>query len=1464
MGKKKRWQFFLILAVALLTIYNILPTVFYYSKPLKAAIDAPRAEKIAEGISERVGKLQPDSVNWLEAYCKHSGVSPQSVETQSGLIKLSFKEAAEAQKFKRYWPQAGNLIPFAPARLAIAETQQENSTTVYVLRQLITSPTPEDFEFSPLEQEGAPEKLFQDISFQRAAYLIDFLAGNSSTADKLLSKQLSKRETFFLSQVADRLSQLQLIATKDQEWVTSYLNHLFRHSEKSAQEVASRLLDALESQESSASNKTAIKLLKANSGRLASTPAQVISYEDALQSLENSTESSKSVLTFSLNNLNPFFSSISIDWETKEMQLQAPKELVSTLEKEELSEVGALKQEAISKLLYHEIAELALTTREEIKRFSEASFSIPLTQLSGATGILAMNLNSLAGSYTQNLQQVLGTLWAPKSNELAEENYPILSYNEYTKKSLQDQQFGFVLYSPASHGQLTQDSPFKSSSIYLIAKGVQPLFRKLDSGANQQEALVSDLQSLSNIFYQLGFIRYAPEKYNFPKEFENDLVFELPDFANLIARASREDFLFYPKVNKAILELSDVENRILVENHIGSQEHEDLLAWKEEYQKAQVSPDTKKKMEIPPPTRSTFFSNLALSTQKYFRGDNRKILAWGMDLSGGKSVQIGLKDLQNNPVTGEAELKEAVDELYQRLNRLGVSEVTPHIEGNTIVVDFPGSQDLSAEELINASTMTFHIVNERFAPSFGYAAVDSTVEQAAQNFLQEVWNEGLVTNRTDVHSLQEIAFSRFQAISASPEDSFNNNLKTLYDAGLRIADPNGAAPSNAFDDALSTIARFRGEQPSSWKGQTHPLIFVFHNYALQGRDIENVRADYSASEGNTLGFSVKSSYTDKKGESFTPQKSLQNWTAPFAASKVAGSDNGRYNGGNGWRMVTILNGSIVNMASIKQPLSASVQVSGNFSQSEVNRLVADLKAGSLSYIPEILAETNVSPELGKAERQKGITAAFIGLLLVVGAMVWYYRFGGIVASVALLFNLLIIWGALQNINAALTLEGIAGIILTMGMAVDANVLVFERIREEFAKSKRLAQAVHAGYRRAFTAIFDSNLTTIIAAIILLNFDSGPIKGFAVTLIIGIISSMFTSLFMTRFFFARWVENPCHKSLNMSSFITEIHWDFIKKAKLALTVAVIVIVVGLGFGVMQKRSLLGMDFTGGYAVALTLDEETKAPESSSYRAALADAFTKAGANPNNFMVRTLNKPNQLRVQFAKNMELPGQPFHDLNGDPSLGNPKILWVTSAIDASGLKLHDDSMNKLENSWVSMSGQLSDAMRNEAIIGLLLAMICILCYITFRFEFKYAVASIVALAHDCIITFAILAILKFFGLPIQINLPMVAAVMTIIGYSLNDTIIIFDRIREDLRIYRKLPLRQVVNQAISVTLSRTILTSGTTLLVLLALLLLGGSAIFEFSLVMTIGVIVGTFSSIFVASPVMLFFHRREKKQA
>jgi SecD/SecF fusion protein len=357
--------------------------------------------------------------------------------------------------------------------------------------------------------------------------------------------------------------------------------------------------------------------------------------------------------------------------------------------------------------------------------------------------------------------------------------------------------------------------------------------------------------------------------------------------------------------------------------------------------------------------------------------------------------------------------------------------------------------------------------------------------------------------------------------------------------------------------------------------------------------------------------------------------------------------------------------------------------------------------------------------------------------------------------------------------------------------------------------------------------------------------------------------MFTALFMTRFYFTGWLKNPQNTSLSMANWIRASNFDFLKKARYAFAAVFAIVAIGSAALVSEHKTILGMDFTGGYALHFELEEGISDPAR-----AVESALVRAGAEKGDFQIRQFEPATRMRVLLGNTMEQPGKPFAkmplqvDSSGPYAYQkNPRINWVVGAVEEAGLRIAPASLKALDANWTSVSGQMSDSMRNNALIGLAISFIAIFVYIAFRFESKYAASAILCLLHDVLITLGFIGILHLLKVPVQIDLNTIAAIMTIIGYSLNDTIIIFDRIREDAEHHPHQPISQIVTRALNATLSRTAITSGTTMLVLLALLFFGGATLFSFSLVMTIGVFFGTLSSWFIAAPLLLFFHRREQ---
>jgi SecD/SecF fusion protein len=1511
MEKRKRWQFFLILAVVVLTFYNIMPTVFYYSKPLHRPIDAKVAKEVTTAAIERVNDLEKQSINWLNSFCHTLKIKPTTLALDPKhpqYVNLSFKTAADADKFRRFLPRAGALIPFVPMQLTLIDSGTETASKNVVVKRRIplhfdVNQQASFFQFgTKTDEAGKVTPLYHALVDDRVLELGVVLGGASASAEDLqailthpndpqsgdLIHSLCQNILSFTRAFGDNspfakryfASFTQIDINNRDEWAKNFAAAIDHQRDKlkleriALQDENQRLqaqgnfleivkkerLDMLLKQEQTLT--AAHTIVKNHQADFAAgkTPWTFVSLGGLLKESSVKLDPNSPVQELSLQNRNPVIAKVIIDWRNDKVFLQPHPDVTALRQAADQNTEKRSQKNQIDQFLYNELATISRLSGETITP-TPNEFEIPLSTLQGSKSFLTMRLANIAEAEASSVKEMLLSSWNPKHPDLKRDVFPIWDYETYQALPADQKKLGLLIYAPSKNSKVPEKG-LRINSVYVIAKGMDKILQKLNTlpEGQQSKQFISDFNSLRELLQQHSFFGYSGSVLGLASPFTGDYVFEAEDYYQSILKATREDFTVHGTKRYAVLEFTDVEQRTLALNKIETRMHEDLLKWRDDYQAAQLKLKGTSPYDVPAPTKSVLWNNFKLSAAKYFRGDERKVLHWGLDLSGGKTVQIELRDNAGRVVTDEADLKQVVNELYNRVNKMGVSEVSIRQEGHLITLDFPGSQSLSAADLVKASSMYFHVVNEKFSPT------NKTLADSSQRFLQEIWNEAVVTNRREIEEVNQIAWKHLYGESTDIEAAQPRSeaAKTLYANGLRLANPEDTQVSSAFNDSFSKITLMRGDDYTQWQGQTNPLLIVFRNFALEGSNLENVQSSYDPSRGNFLSFGVKSSQSTKEGLKLSPRDDIYAWTSHFSKEKIAGTPNEVYTQGRGWRMAVILNGTVVSGPALDSPLRDSAMITGSFTQREINQLEADLKAGSLSFSPRILSEKNVSPELGSHERMLGVAATILALVFVMIAMVGYYRFGGLVATVAVLFNLLIMWATLQNLQATMTLAGIAGIILTLGMAVDANVLVFERIREEFNATGRIATAINAGYKKAFSAIIDSNVTTLIAALILLNFDAGPIKGFAVTLIIGIISSMFTALFMTRFFFAGWVQNPEHKVLKMSNFIKASHFNFLKHTKKTMILSTLIILLGLCLLFVQRHTILGMDFTGGYALTVELQQDKLAE----YRQNTEKALIANGATAQDFQIRELTPSNNIRLFLSQRLEQRGHPFYGMPLFNDLkeytysyeNNPKIAWVIQSLQKAGLKPTERSLQQIDKSWTQISGQMSDTMRNSALIGLGLALISILVYITFRFEFKYAISATICLAHDVIFTVGMVAILNKLGVPIQIDLNTVAALMTIIGYSLNDTIIVFDRIREDVRLKRKTPLQEVINHALNTTLSRTLMTSGTTLLVLIPLIVLGGSTIFGFALVMAIGVIFGTLSSLFIASPLMLYFHKRE----
>lgn len=558
----------------------------------------------------------------------------------------------------------------------------------------------------------------------------------------------------------------------------------------------------------------------------------------------------------------------------------------------------------------------------------------------------------------------------------------------------------------------------------------------------------------------------------------------------------------------------------------------------------------------------------------------------------------------------------------------------------------------------------------------------------------------------------------------------------------------------------------------------------------------------------------------------------------------AANDNNR-------EIAILLDDKVVSAPRVINPImTGSSSISGTFTLQEGKDLAKILQLGKLPAKPQIIQETLVGPSLGAENISKSITSMLIGFGIVILFMIFYYGGGGIVSIIALLLNLFFIFGALASIGTVLTLPGFAGILLTVGMAVDANVIIYERIREELREGKTVLMAIKDGFGHSYSAIIDANVTTILVAIVLAYFGMGPIKGFAVVLIIGVIFSLFTAVLVGRLMIDYWTINRG----NDISFWTgpsqnafsNFNFDWLGKRRMAYAFSGIVIALGLVSFVVRGFDL-GVDFKGGYsynvqfAEGSNVDAETLRTSLASYLGDKAPTV-KAVSTENTFNIVTDYLINSTEETAADDVQK--QIFEGINS----------VVGGTLDLNKFKNPDSSGTRVTSS-TKVGPTIADDIKWSSFYAATFALLMIFLYIFIRFsKWQYSMGAVAALFHDVLFVLSIFSI--FHGIlpfSLEVDQIFIGAVLTVIGYSINDTVVVFDRIREYLNRYSKLDKNDVINKAVNSTFSRTVITSLTTLFVVFILFLFGGTSTKGFAFALLIGVLIGTYSSVFIATPVM-----------
>lgn len=582
-----------------------------------------------------------------------------------------------------------------------------------------------------------------------------------------------------------------------------------------------------------------------------------------------------------------------------------------------------------------------------------------------------------------------------------------------------------------------------------------------------------------------------------------------------------------------------------------------------------------------------------------------------------------------------------------------------------------------------------------------------------------------------------------------------------------------------------------------------------------------------------LGPVVATGETIEDATSGTDPQSGQ-WVVNFKTTDAGAKTFGDFTGKNVNRlMAVVLDDQIQSVATINQRLFRDIQISGNFTADEASQLALVLKSGALPIKVVTAAERSIGPSLGADAIRSGAIAALVGVGLVFVMLFAYYGLWfGLVGALGLLFSAVIILGILGGFGATLTLPGIAGLVLTIGAAVDGNVISFERIKEELARGKGIRNAIGAGYEHSTAAILDVNAAHLLSALALYNYSTGAVKGFAVTLIIGVIASTFSNLV-----FAKWfMEWLAQRKPNMTApqWIKQTNFDFMKPAKIITTLSVLLALAGAGL-LATKGLNYGVDFVPGTTLTTRVAGNVSTEQ-------VRNAVIGAGVAKVTGQSATIQRdisPNQQGANYTVKV-------------PELSAAEVRQLSAAV----AKLPQGQVLASETVGPAVGKELTQ----KTIYAVLLGLGLILVYVGFRFDFIMGLGSILAAIHDVAIAMGLFSLLG-----LEFTVATVAALLTLIGYSLNDSIIVSDRIRENLKSMRGRSYRDIVNTAINQTLSRTIMTSVSTMLPLVSLLIFGGPVLRDFSLILLVGILVGTYSSIYIVAPLVVYFEEwRDRNRA
>lgn len=793
----------------------------------------------------------------------------------------------------------------------------------------------------------------------------------------------------------------------------------------------------------------------------------------------------------------------------------------------------------------------------------------------------------------------------------------------------------------------------------------------------------------------------------------------------------------------------------------------------------------------------------------------------------------------------ESAISNSFNVLRNRIDRFGVTQPSIQKIGNTgrILVELPGVKEPERVRKLLQGTASLEFwttyYNSEIAP-----------------FLNEANTRLAETMQENNSSEKEIGNVPTDSLKSGNSDSLktvNSEKKNPLFALLQ--------PSQARDNACIGYAQ------SSDTAKINAMLkapMIKDLFPPEFRPMWSVKPSELFKDGNIFELiAIKASSRDGKapldGDAVTDARVSYDGTGRNQGSPLV-SMTMNAEGANVWARLTkdnikrqvaiVLDGLVYSYPTVQSEITGgSSQITGNFSVEEATDLTNVLKSGKLPAPAKIIQEQVVGPSLGAKSINAGMISFIIAFLLVLVYMVFFYQGGGVAADIALLCNVLLLFGTLVSFGAVLTLPGIAGLVLTMGMAVDANVIIYERIKEELAAGKGLAKAIADGYSNAYSAIIDGQVTTLLTGIVLFIFGSGPVQGFATTLIIGIITSVLTSIFITRLIFEDRVsrgKSVAFENKFSRDFLKNTHIDFINKRKFSYTISGILIILSI-LSISIKGFTYGVDFRGGRTYVVRFDQPQTAE---AVRSALEATFVNDNSSVE---VKQFGGPTQMKITTTYKVEEESLEV-DAEVEQMLFNAIKGFYKEKLTLDEFKSTLDNPNGIISSD-KVGPTIANDMKRDALIAVLLSLFVIFAYIAFRFKgWTWGVGGVVSLAHTAII---VIGFFSFFSGILPFNLDVdqtfIAAILTIIGYAINDNVVIFDRIREYKGLHPNADFKMNVNTALNATLTRTLNTSVSTLITMLAIAIFGGESIRGLAVALCLGIVIGTYASIMIGTPVM-----------